>query len=168
MRDRIAAYIRQHHLALVCLFLIVASGTAWALERNSVLSRHIVDDTVRGRDVRESSLKRLDADVLIASFGPLPLEGEFKSGGGDLLIIASGQGARVAGTTGLVGMDIKLDGNVVGQSQAAVVAGQSETFTTEMQVVSAPAGAHTIRLEALPQTGTGPGFPYHVSAIELP
>lgn len=61
-----------------------------------------------------------------------------------------------------------LDGNVVGQSQAAAAAGEDRTFTTEMQVVSAPAGAHTIRLEALPQTGTGPGFPYHVSAIELP
>lgn len=160
-------YIRQHHVALLALF-VALGGTALALERNSVRSKHIVNNTVKGVDVYEPSLNRLDADVLIADFGPLPLERAFTSEGGDLLIFASGQGARVAGTTGLVGMDIKLDGNVVGQSQAAAVAGEDRTFTTEMQVVSAPAGAHTIRLEALPMTGTGPGFPYHVSAIELP
>ncbi len=57
MWDRIAAYIRQHHLALLCLFLIIGGGTAWALERNSVRSRHIVNGQVRGVDVKESSLR---------------------------------------------------------------------------------------------------------------
>lgn len=75
MATRILSHLRGNLVAYVALFLALGLGTAWALERNSVRSRHIVNNQVKGVDVREPSLKRLDADVLIASFGPLPLEG---------------------------------------------------------------------------------------------
>jgi hypothetical protein len=51
MRRKIAIYVRQHHLALLCLFLIAGTGTAWAIERDSVKSKHIVDDQVRAADI---------------------------------------------------------------------------------------------------------------------
>jgi hypothetical protein len=56
---RIAAYVRQHHLALFALF-IALGGTAWALEANSVESKHIVNDTVKSRDVRDDNLTGKD------------------------------------------------------------------------------------------------------------
>jgi hypothetical protein len=51
MGTRLRAYVRQHHLALLCLFLIVGGGTAWALERNSVRSEHIVNNEVKSADI---------------------------------------------------------------------------------------------------------------------
>ncbi len=52
MASRIGNYVRQHHLALLCLFLIVGGGTAWALERNSVRSKHIKNGQVSQADLR--------------------------------------------------------------------------------------------------------------------
>jgi hypothetical protein len=43
-------YVRHHHLALLALF-IALGGTAWALETNSVKSRHIADGQVKPRDL---------------------------------------------------------------------------------------------------------------------
>ena len=49
----IGRYVRQHHLGLLCLFLIIGGGTAWALERNSVESKHIVNGQVKGPDLAD-------------------------------------------------------------------------------------------------------------------
>ncbi len=190
MSRRIGKHVRSNVVGYVAVFLAL-TGTAWALERNSVRSRHIVNGQVKGADVDEPSLKRLDADTVIGSAGPLPVEGSFTSQGGDLLIIASGCGRRNAGPVmgngdGLIGMDIKLDGTLVGVGQ---VFAPSEfdsdghwTFTTDMRTVDASAGQHTIRLEekddAPCATGSASSTNYctyttstdvfHVSAIELP
>lgn len=51
MAEKVGSYVRQHHLALLCLFLIVGGGTAYALERNSVRSKHIVNGQVRKADL---------------------------------------------------------------------------------------------------------------------
>ena len=48
-------YIRHHHLAFLALF-IALGGTAWALQENSVKSKHIVNGQVKGVDVDESTL----------------------------------------------------------------------------------------------------------------
>ena len=53
-------YVRHHHLAFLALF-IALGGTAWAIEANSVKSKHIVDDKVRGVDVDEATLENVDA-----------------------------------------------------------------------------------------------------------
>ena len=50
MLNAIGRYVRQHHLALLCLFLILAGGTAWALERNTIKSKHVVDHSLRLKD----------------------------------------------------------------------------------------------------------------------
>lgn len=57
MNSRIGAYLRQHHLALLCLFLILGGGTAWAVERNSVRSGHIVNGQVKTPDLATDSVK---------------------------------------------------------------------------------------------------------------
>ncbi len=49
--SRVGNYVKQHHLALLCLFLIVGGGTAYALERNSVRSKHIVNGQVKRGDL---------------------------------------------------------------------------------------------------------------------
>jgi hypothetical protein len=43
-------------VATLALFLALTGGVAWALERNSVKSKHIVDDQVQSADVRDDSL----------------------------------------------------------------------------------------------------------------
>ena len=43
-------YIRQHHLAFLALFFALG-GTAWALQANSVKSKHIVDGQVKPQDL---------------------------------------------------------------------------------------------------------------------
>lgn len=50
MLARTRAYVRRHHLALLALF-IALGGTAWALEANSVKSRHIAPEAVRFSDL---------------------------------------------------------------------------------------------------------------------
>jgi hypothetical protein len=42
--------------ATLALFLVLTGGIAWALERNSVKSKHIVNGQVKGADVDEASL----------------------------------------------------------------------------------------------------------------
>jgi hypothetical protein len=69
MAGRIGSYVRQHHLALLCLFLIVGGGTAYALERNSVKSRHIKNGHVRTDDLAAdavNSSKLADGSVTLA------------------------------------------------------------------------------------------------------
>ena len=60
MLRRIGTYARRNHLALLCLFLITAGGTAWALERNSVRSKHIVNGQVKSIDVANNGLTAVD------------------------------------------------------------------------------------------------------------
>lgn len=57
MKSRIGAYARQHHLALLCLFLIIGGGTAWAVDRNSVRSKHIVNGQVKTPDLKGGAVK---------------------------------------------------------------------------------------------------------------
>ena len=43
-------------VATLALFLALTGGVAWALERNSVKSKHIADDQVQSADVRDDTL----------------------------------------------------------------------------------------------------------------
>ena len=70
MAGRIGNYVRQHHLALLCLFLIVGGGTAWALDRNSVRSRHIVNGQVKSSDAKNNGLT--GTDIRESSLGQVP------------------------------------------------------------------------------------------------
>jgi hypothetical protein len=43
-------------MATIAVFLSLAAGVAWALERNSVRSKHIVNEQVRKPDIADSAL----------------------------------------------------------------------------------------------------------------
>jgi hypothetical protein len=52
MVRKVGGYIRQHHLALLALF-VALGGTALALDRNSVKSKHIAPGQVKLSDVSD-------------------------------------------------------------------------------------------------------------------
>ncbi len=52
MAKRVGKHLRGNVVAYVALFFALGMGTAWALERNSVRSKHIVDGQVQVRDTR--------------------------------------------------------------------------------------------------------------------
>ena len=83
MARRIGTYVRDHHLALLCLFLILGGGTALAagLAKNSVKSKHIKDGQVKSQDI---GLDAVDAEKIagLEALGAdaLPLEDETLNG----------------------------------------------------------------------------------------
>jgi hypothetical protein len=58
---RIRAYLSQHHLALVALFLVLSGGTAYALSgSNTVFSDDIVNGEVKSIDVQDNGVATAD------------------------------------------------------------------------------------------------------------
>src|SRR5687767_5158707 len=57
-------------VAYLALFLVLTGGVAWALERNSVKSKHIVNDQVKSVDVKDNGIK--GRDVFEDSLGQVP------------------------------------------------------------------------------------------------
>ena len=59
MKSRVGAHLRANVVGYIALFFALGLGTAWALDANSVRSKHIVNGQVKGADVAESSLGRV-------------------------------------------------------------------------------------------------------------
>ena len=60
MLARIRVHMSYANIAAtLALFLALAGGIAWALERNSVKSRHIAPDAVKGADAKESTFAQV-------------------------------------------------------------------------------------------------------------
>ena len=59
MRSRVGAHLRANLVGYVALFFALGLGTAWALDANSVRSKHIVNGQVKGKDVAERTLGRV-------------------------------------------------------------------------------------------------------------
>lgn len=104
--------------------------------------------------------------------GPLPLtSGSFTSGGGILLIFASG--SAFAGSSQIIGMSVAVDSTIVGGCNIRInVATSNEHLPFVSNAIIATgisAGLHTITL-----TGTGAGFQsdntdyYSATVLELP
>ena len=181
-------YIRQHHLALIALF-VAFSGSAYAaskigpsdIKKNAVRSRHIKNGQVKRPDLAANAINA-NSKRVIYTFGPLPKEGTFRSKGGKLLILASGSAFRNSNDPGLMNVQVKLDGDPV----TALVVYTNEldshkAFPTGFGTTRVSAGEHTIRLEALSTVcGTVQESPseyctetdgndfFQVSVIELP
>ncbi len=63
MSARIRAYVRQHHLALVCLFLILTGGTAYGTHpggANTISTGDIINDQVFTQDLANNNMTSLD------------------------------------------------------------------------------------------------------------
>jgi hypothetical protein len=70
MKTRILRYLRDQHLALLALILVVAGGTAYAagLAKDSVKSKQIKNDQVKSVDVKDQGLTGTDiADGSVGS-----------------------------------------------------------------------------------------------------
>ena len=58
MSGKLGSYVRDHHLALLCLCLVIGGGTAWAagLAPDSVKSKHIKDGQVKTADLADGAI----------------------------------------------------------------------------------------------------------------
>ena len=56
MKSRVGAHLRANVVGYIALFFALGLGTAWALDANSVRSKHIVNGQVKGADVAETTL----------------------------------------------------------------------------------------------------------------
>jgi hypothetical protein len=98
---------------------------------------------------------------------------EFKSGGGTLLLLASGSGATTqpAGQGQVIGMELLLDDNPtpIGKAQAFVTSQGPQPFlTTFLLVPKIPSGTHRLKLRPAPQTIVGGNDFFNVTILELP
>jgi hypothetical protein len=110
-------------------------------------------DRVDGRD-----FSAFGAQEVLSQPGPLPLEGNYTSKGGTLIISASGSGYRATASArqgGRIGMDVFVDGLFQGLSRVITNERDShKAFVPGFLVVEGlPAGPHTIRLEAVYDSG---------------
>jgi hypothetical protein len=67
MLNQVVAHVRANVVAYLALFLALGVGTAWALERNSVKSKHIAPDAVRASDIDFG----VRSQVMLATFNNL-------------------------------------------------------------------------------------------------
>ncbi len=67
MSSRVGAHLRDNVVGYVALFLTLTMGTAWAIQNNSVRSKHIVNDEVRNSDLAPDSVT--GAEVVDESLG---------------------------------------------------------------------------------------------------
>jgi hypothetical protein len=107
--------------------------------------------------------------ILEASPGPLPKSVPFVSAGGMMMIFASGSGFLAGTAAGLIGMRVKVDDVIRGNSRGFTNEGSShKTFVPVLLVEGVAAGAHTLTLEALsPTLSDGNDF-FNVTIVEMP
>jgi hypothetical protein len=98
---RIGSYVRQHHLALLCLFLILGGGTAWALENNSVKSRHIVNGQVKDPDLSAGIPRGVEVVEDLSVSDSADKDGQVECPDGK---VAIGGGARAPVQAGFVAL----------------------------------------------------------------
>jgi hypothetical protein len=71
IRSRVSS---AHVIALIALFVALA-GTAWALEKDSVKSRHIVDNKVKSKDLKDGKAVKSE-DTIDGSLASVDLANE--------------------------------------------------------------------------------------------
>jgi hypothetical protein len=130
------------------LGLSVGSGRAPFTVNSATKVAKLNADKLDGKDATNWKVTNV-----IASAGPLPVQGTFTSSGGPFLIMASGSGYRVPSNAdiGRIGMRMQVDGGVAGTVSGYTNEFNShKPFVTGFQGISGvAAGSHTIRLEPI-------------------
>ena len=110
-----------------------------------------------------------NVNQLLNMHSDLPAPVTFTTGGGTLIIFASGSGFR-QDTEGLVGMNITVDGTLYGDAKVYTNEYWShKAFTTNALVVNnLQAGSHTLQLEAMSDTIIDYNDYFSVTVLELP
>lgn len=131
------------------LDLQVAAGKAPMKVNSSAKVATLNADQLDGKD-----FTAFNAQEVSDQFGPLPIQTSYTSKGGTLIISASGSGYRslaFANQAGDIGMRLVVDG--VTRDTIDMTVNQRDirhSFIADNVVLKGlPAGAHTIRLEAL-------------------
>ncbi len=110
------------------------------------------------------------SEVFLDAAGPLPRTGPLSSLGGRLLIFVSGSGFHNTG--GFIGMQIKIDNQLIGTASSFVNPAQThKSFSSTAMVASGIAqGNHSITLETIPGTNTRTdnNDRFSVTILELP
>jgi hypothetical protein len=98
-----------------------------------------------------------DGQDVIDAVGPLPMEGNFNSNGGRLLILASGSAFRSSNTFGEIAMAVRLDGALVDTANFFTNELNSHrTFVDALEFrTGISPGTHTLRLEAVNDSPCG-------------
>jgi hypothetical protein len=112
---------------------------------------------------------RFNVTQVVSQQGPLPINKPFTSGGGTLLILASGSGW--SGATGtIIGMSILVDNAFRGNARSMTnEASSHKAFVASALVVAGvPAGAHQLSLSADANTHTDGNDFFSVTIVELP
>jgi hypothetical protein len=114
-----------------------------------------------------------------ATSTPFPLPGQaicppkpFTSGGGTLLVFASGSGAALSGVPGpvIIGMDLLLDDRHVGSVLSRVnnMTEAKPFMTSGLVVRGIAAGSHSLTLKTARSTVVGVNDFFNVTILELP
>ena len=101
-----------------------------------------------------------------------PDDGEFKTGGGTLIVFASGSGAAKAAVPAngtVIGMEVRLDDRSIDRVQSLVKNQDPQPFVTTFLVVRNIAlGTHKLTLRTLATTTVGGNDFFNVTIVELP
>lgn len=163
--------------------LVVAVGTpmlAWTYTRphaafepgtpiSSAQINDTFDDVYEALNTLDTENARVAAHTAIDAVGALPVAGQFESDGGGVVLYVSGSAWR-SDAAGMVGVDVLVDGASVGTVRAYTNEPSSHKalVATPFVLPRLPAGAHTVELQALPETSSDSNDPYRVVALELP
>jgi hypothetical protein len=159
-------------VALIALFVALSGGAyaAGLAPINSVGSRQVINNSMKGVDVNEPTLNLGRTTAIFQERpGALPLEGTFTSAGRALVIRAAGSG--FSGTAGSrLGMWVSIDGVPRGEVRSYTNEASSHKpfVPNEFVVTGVPAGGHTLELDALPGTSSDGNDVFSVTVTELP
>jgi len=140
------------------------TGANWGLTMNTATGDVQASGAIRSPRFRCTNVMNLRQ-------GALPVSASFTSGGGTLLILASGSGFRAAAAgAGIIGMIIQIDGGSVAVAEAFTnEVGSHKSFPTKFHTQGfVGAGTHTIALQPIVNTSTDFNDFFNVTVLELP
>lgn len=184
MAKRIGKHLRGNVVAYIALFLALGMGTAYALDRNSVRSKHIADGQVKSVDVRNNSLTGSDvneakldgtsvgrftppgevcdppAEAVVCATVNIRLQRRSK-----VLVIGDGRGQGPADY--VAGCQLTIDD--AGISNGAFVSGAGEIFSIVGITRTLAPGLHTADLICAYASGPGAAqiTATHLAAVSL-
>ena len=146
------------------------AATSFGLRMNvSNLDVSLAADLAVAAEIRSPRFK--STTLMISRPGPLPLQTQFTSSGGTLLVFASGSGFRGGNTAGVIGMTIRINGVNMATNNGFTNEGSSHrSFPSAfVTVTSVDAGTHTLQLVARDSnTLTDFNDFFNVTILELP
>jgi hypothetical protein len=132
MSARVRAHLRNNVVGYVALFLTLTMGTAWAIQNNSVRSRHIVNEEVRNQDLAPDAVtgtEVADDSLGAADLGPDAIGFSELDAGAFNADIAEQGAAFGIPNDAIQGFEVEddtLSGDDVDESTLEVVEGQGD------------------------------------------